>query len=591
MSKFVVARLRLAACVSVLAVASPSIAQTVPPAVPNTLPTPEELRRQPDTTVQPPRVERLRRGATAQGPCPESLASSGLTVALSSVEFVGSAGPLPAVVARELAGVGSSFVGRPQPLRALCEIRDAAAAVLTRAGYVSAVLLPEQEITDGRVTLRVVLAKIVDVEVQGRPTAVTTAVVNRLKALEPFNEREAERMLLVASDTPGSRVTLTLKPSPSGREGEVVGVLSAEQQAGALFVNLQNYGSREIGRESALVRGELYDVTGLGDRTFVSLFSTLDFDEQRLIQAGHDFAAGGSGLRLGGSYTYAWTEPTIEQAGVRLDVKSRSSLGTLFATLPLARSLDRSAALAAGLDIVDQKTRIAGLAVTKDRLRVASLRLDGDVAERPLFGSVPRWRLAGGVELRKGIDAFGALERGEASGTALPSRLEGDPTAFLVRGNAGALARMPVADTLFVTASADGRFQYTDDPLLSFEEFAVGNFTIGRGYDPGAAAGDRAIGVQAELRLGEAGPTSRTDVAWELVGFYDTVRVKDLDSFAGPARTLDSVGGGVRLAFGDRARLDLTYAHPLDRAQPTDARRADDRLLLSLTVRAWPWAQ
>ena len=38
------------------------------------------------------------------------------------------------------------------------------------------------------------------------------------------------------------------------------------------------------------------------------------------------------------------------------------------------------------------------------------------------------------------------------------------------------------------------------DPLLAFEEFTAGNYTVGRGYDPATLSGDSGVGVTAELR-------------------------------------------------------------------------------------------
>ena len=52
---------------------------------------------------------------------------------------------------------------------------------------------------------------------------------------------------------------------------------------------------------------------------------------------------------------------------------------------------------------------------------------------------------------------------------------------------------------------------------------------------------------------------------------------------------LSSVGGGVRAAWGNRARLDLVLAVPLERAG-LRTERPDPRLLVSLTTRLWPWS-
>ena len=54
-----------------------------------------------------------------------------------------------------------------------------------------------------------------------------------------------------------------------------------------------------------------------------------------------------------------------------------------------------------------------------------------------------------------------------------------------------------------LTFALGARGQYAWKPLLSFEEFSAGNYTVGRGYDPGALLGDRGWGTQAEIRYGE----------------------------------------------------------------------------------------
>ena len=58
--------------------------------------------------------------------------------------------------------------------------------------------------------------------------------------------------------------------------------------------------------------------------------------------------------------------------------------------------------------------------------------------------------------------------------------------------------------------------------------------------------------------------------------------------FALGRQELSSVGGGVRAAWGDRFRIDLFVARPLDRL-PFQTSRGDTRFLVSLTTRLWPW--
>ena len=111
-----------------------------------------------------------------------------------------------------------------------------------------------------------------------------------------------------------------------------------------------------------------------------------------------------------------------------------------------------------------------------------------------------------------------------APGAVPPTRFEGDPTATVLRGNIYGEVR-PIPR---VTFALGVRGQYSHDPLLSFEEFSAGNYTIGRGYDPGALLGDSGLAVQAELRFGSAVPTSDSEFRAEPYVFVDQAWVWNL---------------------------------------------------------------
>jgi hemolysin activation/secretion protein len=133
------------------------------------------------------------------------------------------------------------------------------------------------------------------------------------------------------------------------------------------------------------------------------------------------------------------------------------------------------------------------------------------------------------------------------------------------------------------------RAQYTDKPLLSFEDFSAGNYTVGRGYDPGALLGDRGYGTQLEMRYGSRIPASASRPAIEGYAFWDHAHVSHLASsiIVTQRQYLNSVGAGARVNW-DRFVLDAGLAFPLTRVGPLN-RRPDPRLLVSLTTRLWPW--
>lgn len=575
----------------------PATAQDVPTGP--IAPTREEVERVPLSPTVEAQPRLTVEGGIERAPCAlADPAYRDVTFTVSNVIFE----DLKAVSPEILRPAYADYIGSEQPIAVVCEIRDRAATILRDAGYIAAVQVPEQRIADGTVRFKVLMAKLVGVRVRGdagRAERTIAAYLERLTEQEVFNRFDAERYLLLAGDLPGYDVRLSLR-SAEAAPGEVIGEVAVLRTPGQVDFNVQNFGSRDLGRWGGLLRGQFYGLTGLGDRTTVAFFSTADFDEQQTLQLGHDFRLGGEGLTLSGQFTYAWADPDLGDP--RLDVKARTLLATVEAVYPLIRTQAQTLRGAAGLDIINQKVRFNDLPLTRDQLRVAFARLDLEATDPDSINRLggysiaePRWRFLGGLELRQGLDLLGASEdcgpsfaRCRAAGAVPISRLEGDPTGTVFRFNAYGEYR-PVPNIAFALGM---KGQATRDPLLSFEEFSVGNYTVGRGYDPGTLLGDNGLGFQAEVRFGSIIPQTRDSLSVQPYLFVDTAWVWNEDRLNARdvRQDLTSIGGGLRALYGDRLQLDVALAVPLERAGVLAAEKPDPRLLVSLTTRLWPWS-
>lgn len=522
---------------------------------------------------------RVERDAGMRASCPFD--DSPLKVTLTGVTF-GDArgGALSDKLARSLGRV--TVPGGEQPIRVICDVRDAANQALRQDGWIASVQVPQQDL-QGNLRLDVVAARLSEIRINGDPGAYRGAlskVLEPLQALDPLNERDAERILLKAFDIPGLSVKLSLAPSGEG-PGVVIGNLSVDFQRYAATFNLRNYNGRNIGRETAFARVDVHGLTGLSDRTFIGGQTTFDFEEQVILQGGHEFGLGASGLRLGAQVTHAWARPSIQN----LDLETKTLLGNLALTYPLVRTPLKFSNLSLGFDYLNQNSTVGNVDLSKDALRTVYLRADTQGRRLRLDRST--WlAYSAFAEARKGLDVFGATQPGGLFGFAqtdgmAATRPYGDAEALVIRGGFDATAYL--GKVFDLRARVEG--QWTDDPLLNFDEYSIGNLSIGRGYDPGANSGDRAIGFS-----GEAGLTllesieKRTRV--QGFGFYDIVKLKNLDPFTpAPERTLASVGGGVRVFFGSGLTAEVTYAKPLDRALAIDAEKPPQRVLFSLTTR------
>jgi hemolysin activation/secretion protein len=560
--------------------------QTAPPAgLPRPGTTREEIER-----ARPAELPRSAQPGVAveadfeRAPCPLADAQyQSVTIELREVQFNG----LRSIPAELLRPAYSELVGQTIPVAGICDIRDRAATILRREGYLAAVQVPPQRIENGIVRFDVLAAKLVGMQVRGqagRSEALISSYLDHIQNQDVFNIRQAERYLLLARDIPGLDVRLVLRPA--GQPGEVIGEVSVSRTPIEADAFVQNLGSPTAGRWGGLARVTLNGLTGLGDRTTLGFFSTADFEEQQVVQGGHSFKLGGEGLTFSGDFSYAWTRPSL---GGAIDIRARTLSAFAELSYPFIRSQAENLFGSAGINVINQNVNFQGLPFNRDRLRVAFARLDYDSIDPRSVASTsgyslsePRWRAAGSLELRQGVD-IGASDPCSGAGPCLLSRASADPTAFVARAS-GLVEYRPRPGLTFSLAP---RAQWSPDSLLAYEQYSVGNFTTGRGYDPGALTGDRGLGFQSEVRIGSLLPRSIEGFAFQPFGFVDLGIVwNEVAAMANPQR-LWSAGGGVRAAWGQRARLDLTLAAPLNRTflQPD----RDVRLLVTLSTRLLPW--
>ncbi|NNM75893.1 ShlB/FhaC/HecB family hemolysin secretion/activation protein [Sphingomonas sp. ID1715] len=529
-----------------------------------------------------------------RAPCPLAAPQyQGVTFELREVQIDGLRGIAPDLLRPAYA----DLIGKTVSVAGICDIRDRAATILRREGYLAAVQVPPQRIENGIVRLDALVARLAGVQVRGqagRSEPLIAAYLRKIQQQEVFNIRDAERYLLLARDIPGFDVRLVLRPA--GNPGEVIGEVAVTRVPIEADAFVQNLGSRSAGRWGGLARVQLNGLTGLGDRTSLSFFSTADFEEQQVIQAGHSFKLGSEGLTLSGDFSYAWTRPDVN-LGPGNELRARTLSAFADISYPFIRSQSANLFGSVGINVINQDvdfkqgTGASFAAFQRDRLRVLFARVDYDAIDPRSVASTsgfslaePRWRTAGSIELRQGVD-LNASEPCNGSLNCRLSRQAADPTAFVAR----AAALVEYRPRPGLTFSIAPRVQYAPDPVLSYEQFSVGNFTTGRGYDPGALSGDSGLGFQSEVRFGSLLPRTIDGFAFQPFGFADLGIVwNDFPQIGqGSPERLWSVGGGVRAAWGQRARLDVTLAAPLNRT-PIQPER-DVRLLVTLSTRLLPW--
>ncbi len=395
-------------------------------------------------------------GGVERSPCP--LADpryADIKVTISEVQFNGLKGASP----EELRPTWAPFAGSEQPVAVLCEIRDAAATLLRNKGYLAAVQVPTQRIENGVVRMETLFARITTVRARGQTDgaeAKLAAYLSKLTEDEYFDRNKAERYLLLARDLPGYNVQLTLKPAGTG-PGELVGEVAVLRRRYSLDATVQNLAANETGRWGGQLRAQLYGLTGLGDVTSLAFYSTPDFKEQKIVQLAHSFRPGGEGLVVDGQFTYAWTEPHIDGNDATPDLEAKTLFWTIGARYPFLRSQSSNLWGGVGFDFIDQKVHFFE-PLSRDKLRVLWLRANWDAID--LTSRRPKWRADAMLELRKGLDIFGASDSDDS---VPPSRDDGQADALVLR--AAASGELAIGRDFAFAVSP--RAQIAFDPVMS----------------------------------------------------------------------------------------------------------------------------
>ncbi len=497
-------------------------------------------------------------------PCP--LATSTLSFKLEAVDVVGSS-----VKAEDVKAAYGDMLGSEIPVAKICEIRDRLSLILFRRGRLARVEIPAQTIASGHLRIEVTEARIVAVRVRGDIGPAqdrVEAYLDKLRGMTPFDLDTAQRYLLLASDVPRVRVSAALRPSAEGQ-----GAIDLEVQLSRDPVNylaaVQNSGSDSLGPWGVLSRVDLNSFTSYGERTTLIGYRTVLADEQWIAQVVEEARIGSSGLSGRLSLAYGQSHPGGELAP--LDLQGKSFVGTAEIRYPLIRLRRYSLYAAAGVDFVDQITAFPGGDVlADDKLRILWGRLNGDF-NRSLGGD---FGLSGNgeFEVRKGFSILDGSHAGDPS----ISRVEGRPDAWVARFDGETHLTYRWLDFGVRTQA-----QYTDRPLLAYEEMAVGDLTIGRGYEPAVLSGDRVASGEVKLQVRPLAVFK--GVTLSPFVFFDASFVNNLDT-GSEDRVLRSAGVGVdaRLPFGMQAQL--AYADPFDKPFPTSPSKPAQRLLVQLVI-------
>ncbi len=416
------------------------------------------------------------------------------------------------------------------------KLKDIAASITKRyrdSGYLlSYAHVPPQDVQAGIVRIVVLEGRITDIAVEGAGAgrAAVEAAAAPLLADVPLRSATLERAIGLIRDMPGFAVVdVRLARSDRDPARHSLKIIVARNPV-RMLAYADNRGTDSAARMRFYSSASISSLATTGDELRFDLF-TIPGRHVRYVygQAIAGLPIGSNGLRV----TAAASVGDLNQRGSsRVDGGSRNLSAQL--SYPLLRS--RALTVVGRLAVNDWRGS-ADLDVVRsqlDRLRVARIGVD--------LSNESKTRMNAEFALSRGL-GFDAMTR---LGDPLASRPDANGRFTKVAFTAQ-VAR-PIFDMATLKLALAG--QYSDRPLLSIEEFALGGSRFGRAFDFNSLTGDHgfAAGVEAAYRLADS---KRGLQNIELFGYIDGGRVYQAGSqSADRGGSLMSVGLGNRFSIG-----------------------------------------
>ena len=440
--------------------------------------------------------------------------------------------------------LAAPYTGRRLAFADLVRLRDLISLAYVERGYAtSGATLPDQQIEDGVVEIRVIEGRLAEIDVQTSGRFRPGYFEKRLQArqsgvLNVIALRE--QLELFQLDARIRKVQASLEPAAErGLARLRVTVLEAPFYA--LEAGFDNMRSPAIGSLGSTGHASMDNALGVGDRVSVRFAASEGLGQ---FQARIAVPVNVWDTVFAAHYQYSEGD-VVDGEFAALGIESESETVGFEIRQPLHRSPQASVFTSLTAEWRRSQSSFFDGAVKLDDVQASVLRWGVDASYRSrsqsmAFRSVLSW----------GIDVLGATQRP----AGVP---DGRFVAWLAQLQwAG---RLPGSDAQLV-ARFDS--QIASAPLLGLEQFAVGGLYTVRGYRDNAVVRDNGLAGSVELRL-PIYQRRRPQIRIDLAPFFDVGRSWNSDERQGlinaSPQTLASVGLGLRASAGGWGQAEIYW--------------------------------
>ena len=459
----------------------------------------------------------------------------------------------------EIEKIIKPYRGKQLNFDQLRNITEAITKFYVSRGYItSGAYLPEQEIVNGTIDIRVVEGHLEDIKIEGLKNLQANYVRSFISSTDTseISNPELEQSPLNIKDIEEELNLLKRDPSIENVEAELVqgtasnlSVLLIEVEETSSYeakLSFDNYRSPSVGEFQGTVETIYRNIIGVSDRAFAQYNLTQGLDAYSIS---YEVPINSNNGTINLEYRNGETkiiEDSFDEAGIRAEADTIS----IQYRLPIIYKLDREVAFGLAFERQNSETFIQDdqpFSFTADPQQtnsvVSVLKLTGDWIERS-SSSV----LGVSSELNFGLDVFDATVNDDTP--------DGLFFSWLVQAQ-WIQALNQDKDLLFVTRLTT---QLSPDSLLPLEQFTLGGVGTVRGYRQNQEVGDNAVVGTIEIYV----PLADDRISGNklnLVPFFDGGTVWDNNS--DEAEALASLGIGLDWQFKEFLSLRVDWGLPL----------------------------
>ena len=450
---------------------------------------------------------------------PEMSPANAATFEVKAFRFAGNTLVTSALLEQAVA----AFIGRTLTFAELQAATSAAAQTYRDAGWLVRAYLPEQDVSEGVVTIQLEEALFGATRLEGpqpqrlEPSTAMGFFAAQQKQGQPLNTLALDRALLLADDLPGVTVAGVLQAGQSPGQTDLM-IKMTDEPLLVGEAGIDNTGSRATGDERATLTASLLSPLRIGDLLAANVIKTQGIDYLRL---GYTLPIASHGLRAGvnaSTLRYKVVAPEFQSLN---PLGSSDSLG-LEASYPLVRTRQGNVYLQANFDQKDFHNEFGQTLQSAYRINATTLSVTGNLFDTVGGGGSSYANLS----YTKGRVNQGTLD--PAENTAVAGAFDKWRANF---------ARQQVLSQQF-TLFGSVALQRGNKELDTSENFTLGGSTGVRAYPSGEGSGASGQLATVELR-------ARVSATVNIAAFYDWGDIKSL----GPKAGYELSGAGVSVAW------------------------------------------